>query len=251
MTTVVIEVRYCTAIRYYYTVESPFSTQYLHQQAITSTAGITFKTVISTHYFFHFPFFHQCFEGWQISFIQITWLYILRIKRVTIPLRSRMYGKMLGAGMQFIIFSIGRSLQTFYHHHAHPTCQIRVFTIGLNTPAPARITIDIHCGSPHGQTLIAFTAILRCVVGILRTCLIRHGIEHFVHHFRVKGCCHTYRLRKDRSQACPGNAMQRLIPPVIRFNTQSFHRTGAIHHKMRLLFQRKFLHQKFRPPFRR
>ena len=250
MSPVVIEIGYCTAIRYDNAVKSPFSTQYLHQQTVASTAGITFKTVVSAHHFFHFPFFHQRFERRQVSFIQITRLYILRIKRVTVPLRPRMYGKVLGTGMQFVILSIGRPLQTFYYHHSHPACQIRVFTVCLDAPAPTRVTIDVHSGSPHGQALIAFTAILGCVVGILRACLVRHGIEHFIHHFRVERCRHTYRLGKDRSQACPGNTVQRLIPPVIRFYTQSFHGTRTIHHKMRFLFQRKFLHQKFRPPFR-
>ena len=64
----VVEVADCPAIRYYDFFISPFITQNLHKQAVTSAAGFTFKAVVGTHHFFYVRFLNQVFKSGQISF---------------------------------------------------------------------------------------------------------------------------------------------------------------------------------------
>ena len=159
---------------------------------------------------------------------------------MTVPFRTGMYGKVFGTSMQLIVSSVIGSLQTFHYHDTHATGEIRVFTVGLNTPSPTRITVNIHRRRPHGKSLITLITALRCVICIFCTRLIRYGIEYFIYCLRRKRGRHTYRLRKNRSQSGACHTVQRLVPPVIGFDTQALHRLGSVHHQCYFFFQSKF-----------
>ena len=163
---------------------------------------------------------------------------------MAVPFRTGVYGKVLGTSMQLVIFSIVRTLQTFYNHHTHTAGQIRVFPISLYTPSPARVAVDVHRRRPHCQSLIAFMAFLGCIVGILGTGLIRNSSKYLVYSLRRERCRHTNRLGKHCGQPGTRHSMQRFIPPVIGLDAQTFHWFGAVHHQGHLLFERQFLQQK-------
>ena len=136
------------------TVEAPIVAKDLHQQTVAATTRFSLKTIIGTHHLLHFGLFHQSLKGRQIGFIQIARTEVLYVERVAVPLGSGVYGEVLGTSMQLVIFSIVRTLQTFYNHHTHTAGEIRILTVGFDAAAPTRVTIDIHCGRPHGKPLI-------------------------------------------------------------------------------------------------
>ena len=93
-----IEVVDGSAIGSYQSLESPFITENL---TLISGIAATWRSVnplIGAHHLSHISILHQRFEGRQISLPQISLRQILYIETVPIPLRTAMYGKMLGTG---------------------------------------------------------------------------------------------------------------------------------------------------------
>ena len=155
------EVVYGPAVRYHYALVAPFVAQNLLQQAAASAARLILVAVVGTHYLFDIGLLYQCFEGWQVGFTQVTCGNVFGIELVTVPLRTAVHGKMLGAGVQLVIFGIGRSLESVYYRYTHPGCQIGILTVGLLAATPAGITEYVYVRGPESETLIsAQTAVL-------------------------------------------------------------------------------------------
>ena len=66
--------------------------------------------------------------------------------------RTAVDGIVLGAGPEFTVFRLFRTLQTAYHLHTHLGGQVRILTIGLLTASPTRVTEDIDVRCPDRET---------------------------------------------------------------------------------------------------
>ena len=142
-----------------------------------------------------------------------------------------MDGKVFGTSVYFIVFLISiHALQSFHHIYPHDTCQIRIFPIRFNTSPPSGIAINIDGGCPHSQTLITLVASCSRVSCIFGPRLIRYCRINGMYGVGFKGSGHSYGLWKDCSQSASCHSVQGLIPPIIRFDAQSFDRFGVVHH---------------------
>ena len=87
-----------STIRSNQSLESPFITKNLSFIPGIAATRRSVNPLIGAHHLSHISILHQRFEGGQISLPQITLRQILYIETVPIPLRTAMYGKMLGTG---------------------------------------------------------------------------------------------------------------------------------------------------------
>ena len=89
-----------SAIGSYQSLESPFITENLTLISGIAATRRSVNPLIGAHHLSHISILHQRFEGRQISLPQIPLRQILYIETVPIPLRTAMYGKMLGTGQE-------------------------------------------------------------------------------------------------------------------------------------------------------
>ena len=85
-------------------LETPFIAQNVPFIAGITTARITVDALVGTHYLSYVALLHQCLEGWQIGLPQVALGQLLDVKRMAVPFRSAMYGKVLGASQQLFVF---------------------------------------------------------------------------------------------------------------------------------------------------
>src|SRR5437660_5425974 len=121
---------------------------------------------------------------------------------------------MLWRSDHFEIFRIV-SLQAFDEFNSEPCCQIRIFTIGFLSAAPTRIAKDVDVRAPEGQALITRMLILTNELVMLGARLRRDYIGDLMHQIGVPRRSQTDCLRKDGSVTRAGNAVQRLVPPLV------------------------------------
>ena len=144
-------------------LKSPFVAQDLLLIAALGTTSLSVDSLISTHHLSHLAFLYQCLEGRQIGLPKVTFGQILDIKGMAVPLRSAVYGKVLGTSQQLTVFAdtqvftiIANTLQSTYYGQSHLRGQIGIFAVGLLSTSPARIAEDVDVGCPERQTLVAF-----------------------------------------------------------------------------------------------
>ena len=73
---------------------------------ITAT-GVAVDALIGTHHLGHLSVLHQCLEGRQVGFPQVALGQVLDIEGVAVPLRTAMYGKVLGTGQKLLVVVSG------------------------------------------------------------------------------------------------------------------------------------------------
>ena len=112
--------------------------------------------------------------------------------------------------------------------HAQSRSQHRILPVGLMSPSPARIAEDIDIGSPEGQSLINIMIFMLLRLLILGATLHCDRLTDLLQQLRIKGCSQTDRLWKHGRPAGSCHSMQRLIPPIIRRNSQSRDRRSII-----------------------
>ena len=149
------------AVRYHYTLVTPLVAQDLLQQAAASAAGLILVAVVGAHNLLDIGLLYKCLEGGQIGLSEVTCCDILGVVHVTVPLRTAVHRKVLGAGVQLVVLGIGRTLKTVYNRYTHPGCQVRVLAVGLLTASPARVAEYVYVRGPERETLVAAqTAVL-------------------------------------------------------------------------------------------
>ena len=210
-----------------------------------SAAGHGVNALVGTHHLGHIALLHQALEGGQIGLPQVALGQVLHVERVTVPLRTAVHGKVLGAGQQLVVSAgIGRlavlhALQAVDHRQAHAFRQVWVLAVGLLAAAPARVTEDIDVGSPERQTLIA--AYVACALGllILHTRLVAGSVKAAIDHVIVKRCRHSHRYGKDGGESVAPYAVQRLVPPGKTLQPKAGQSLRLVYHQLRLLLQRQ------------
>ena len=221
--------------------KSPLFSQNVDQQGFASAAGFAVGTVVSPHHSLHPGLLHTGLKSRQIGLIQIL-PGNPGVKRVSLLLRPRMNGKMLGTGCRFdkaLLFL----LQSLHKTHTQSSAEIRVFPVGLLSPSPARIPEYVHIGGPEGQPLINIPVLCLFLHIILGSGFRGDHLRHFSHQLLVKGSRHADGLGKHGSRSRSCHSMQRLIPPVIGGNPQALYSRGIIQGLAHLFLQRHLRHQ--------
>ena len=234
-----IEVGDGPAVRHHKAFVAPFLAEDVLHQVLGSGAGNATETVVGGHHFLHAGLGYQVLEGGQVGFTEVT-LRNLGVEAVTVALQTGVHGIVLGAGVGLEHVGIGVSLQAADHGHAQLTGEVRVFTVGLHAPAPARVAENVDVRSPEGKALILpyFSAFHGQTV--LHAGLVRDGGEHFLYLFPVKGRGHADRLGKHGGGAVAGHPVQGLAPPVVLFDTQTLNRGRVEKYQRSFFLQREF-----------
>ena len=125
---------------------------------------------------------HQILKGGQIGLPEVARRDIGEIGRMAGIFRSAVHGIVLGTSPEFTVFGILGPLQAAHDGIAHDGGKIRVFAIGLLSPAPSRIAEDVDIGCPDAQAvelLVLARAAIHTLV-VLGTKLGRSHIEHLI-----------------------------------------------------------------------
>ena len=149
------KVAYGTAIRDHDVAVAPLFPQNMNEQFFAAATRFSLVAVIGAHDLFYSCFLHQFFEGGQVSLPQVSRSDVFGIERMAIPFGPAMHGKMLGAGVQFVIVCSCIALQTENDSYTHTSGEVRVFSVGLLTASPAGIAKNIDVGRPKCKTLIS------------------------------------------------------------------------------------------------
>ncbi len=219
----------------YMSLKAPFFPQNILQQCFASAARFSVRTVIRSHDRFHFRFLHTGFKCRKVCLIHIL-LARLGIELMAQVFRTAMYRKMFRAGRCLHIVLI-MSLYSFHEPHAESGCQVRVFPECLMASAPSRVSENIDVGRPERQPFVNIKIFIFLLCVELRPAFRGNGVSYFFQKIFVK--CGRQRdcLRKYGRRSCSCHAVERLIPPVISFDAQSFYRRSAVHHLKSLLLQ--------------
>ena len=161
---------------------------------------------------------------------------------MAVPFRAGMDGKMLGTGMQLVIFFIAvEALQALYYVYSHNTCQIWVFSISFNSSSPSGIAIDVNGRRPHGQSLITFVASFRGWFCVFGTCFVGYGDKNMLQCIRIERGSHADGLREDGRVSAACDSVESFVPPVVAFDIQSVDGCGVVHHQRYFFFQGQLL----------
>ena len=234
--TAVKEVVDSVTVGHHQSVVAPLIAQDIDEQAVAGTAGLALETLVGTHHLPHVTFLHQSLEGRQIGLPEVT-VCGLYIHGVAQGLWSAMHGIVLGTGMRLDVFVI-IALHTQYGLHAQYGIHVGIFTAGLLSASPARITEDIHVGTPESQfgiTRIVGLAHAHMLHAVVRAvpvgaCLVTYLREDVIHQFGIKGSCHTDGLGVDGIVTLT-HTVAGLTPPVVRRDAQSLNGDTLVHHE--------------------
>ena len=198
--------------------ESPFVPQGILQECLAAAGRFAVYTVIGAHDGFNFGFLHRGFKSRQVCFGHILRIGH-RVEFMAEGFRAGMHGKMLAAGGCFQIFPV--ALEAFDIPDSEPARQVRIFAVGLMSAAPAGIPEDVDVRTPYGEPFIDIPVAETALPVVFRARFIGNGrsdlfLEVFVKHGGQADC-----LRKNRRGTCPGDPVQRFIPPVVGRNTQA------------------------------
>ena len=91
-----------------------------------------------------------------------------------------MYGEMFGASVQFIVLGVGRSLQSSNDLQSQYRGEIRVFSVGLLSASPARVSENVDVRSPESQALIFPIPAFALEVVEFCTGFVADGIEYLI-----------------------------------------------------------------------
>ena len=134
------------------------------------------------------------------------------------------------------------SLNALYEPDSQPGRKIRILSVSLMPPAPARITEDIDVRGPERKPLIDIPVAVSGISVIFRPSLCRDDISDLLHDVFVKCRRHPDRLRKHRCRSRPCHTVQCLIPIIISRNAEPLHRSGVVLKLRRLLHQGHLCH---------
>ena len=236
-----IEIGNGTTVAHNQILKAPLVTQNLLQQTIRTTTRVIIQSLIGTHHLTYITLGNQILKGRHIRFPEITDRHIRQVGRMTSIFRTAMYGVVLGTSPQFAILRSLRTLQTTYHGITHDRSQIRIFAIGLLSPAPSWVTEDVHIRSPYRQTAhlhILATEVIQSMV-VLSTELRRSNIKALIKQVGIKRRSHCHGLWEHGDVSHVSCSMQRLAPPEELLDTQTGDSRTLVQHQLGFFFQRQ------------
>ena len=229
-----------TTVTHHKVLEPPLITQDLLQQTLVRTAGLVIQTLVGTHHLTHLGILHQGLEGRQVSFVHVTGRDLGEVGRMATPLRSAVYGIVLGTGPCLAVLGILRPLKTAHHSAAHLGSEIGILSIGLLSASPTWVTEDVDIGSPVGQGMEARDILAAAQEFIpLGPSLGADGIEDTLDQRGIERGGHAYGFREIGDIAHVGHTVQGFAPPLETLDAQPGNGRGIIEHEGGLLLQRQ------------
>ena len=201
-------------------LEAPDVAQDMLFVAGIATTGVAVDALVGAHHLGHLSVLHQCLEGRQVGFPQVTLRQVLDVEGVAVPLRTAMYGKVFGTGQQLFVTIakplsvVGHALQSAHDGQSHPCCQVGVFAVGLLSASPSRVAEDVDVGRPERQALVALDVARAFGLLGFYTGFVADGGEHAMQQCIVPRGCHRHRDGEHGGKAVAPYTVQRLVPPL-------------------------------------
>ncbi len=216
--------------------ETPLPAQpFLHQE-LAGTGRHAVQRVIGAHHRADLAVDHGGTEGRQKSFLEILRRRV-EILLVAPLLRPAVHGEMLGRGDGLVIPGIV-ALQAGDERIGDLSGQVWILAIGFLAASPAWIAEDVDVGRPHRQPLVEPAGAVGLQrLEVLGAKLGRDDLCRLVHPLGVPGGGHADRLRKDRRDACAGDAMESFVPPVVGGHAEPRNRGRGVPGLARLLLE--------------
>ena len=237
-----VEIRNRAAVGDIVSLKAPLAAQDVAHQALGAAARLAVHAVVRAHDSFHAALLHAGLKRGQIGIPQVVLGY-LGVKAVAHAFRAGMHGEVLGARRRLHIIPV--PLNALDEANAQTRGEIRVFAVGLLSASPARVAVDVDVGRPEGQSLIDAAVSVRGLRVELGARLGGDHVRDFLHQVFVKNRGQADGLWEHRSRACAGNAVQRLVPPVVCGDTQPFNGGRVITQLRSLLLNGHLRHKLF------
>ena len=159
-----------------------------------------------------------------------------------VPFRSTVHRIVLRARVRLKIRGVV-PLQAADDSETHAGSQKWVLSVSFHSPAPSGIAEYVYIRSPEGQALVTVIFLLLLVIVVLGARLVADHLECTVHLGIIKRGGEGDRLREDSCVSRAGNAVQSLVPPVVRRNSEARDGRSLVHHLTNLLFRRQAAEQ--------
>ena len=91
-----------------------------------------------------------------------------------------MYGEVFGTSVQFVVLRVGRSLQSSNDLQSQYRGEIRVFSVGLLSATPTRVSENVDVRRPESQALIFPVSAFALEVVEFCTGFVADGIEYLI-----------------------------------------------------------------------
>ncbi len=244
----VVDVHHRAAVRYHVAFESPFAAKLVLQQKLVGAGWLAVDAVVSAHHGVGLGLGHCGAKGGQIG-IHFVVLAHSHVGHVPCGFRPAVYGKVLGGRDDAVVVRIV-ALHAGDEGNAHPRGQERVFAISLLAAAPTRIAEDVDVGRPEVQPFKDVAVPGTHILHMLDAALGADGYGHFVNLRRIECRRQTDRLRK-LCGSIHRDAVQRLAPPIVRWNIEPRNGPRLVQQLCALLFERHPAHQVRRTLLRR
>ena len=230
-----VDVIHRAAVRHHVSVEAPLVAEDVHQQELAAGCAVAEHAVVGAHHDLHVRFLHQLLESRQVGLVQV-FHGRDRVVAVAGGFGTGVYRIMLRAGGGLQVERVV-SLDAFYIGRAERSGEERVFSVGLHAAAPPGIPEDVHVGRPEGKPREA--AVVLHLAGLVEfgPAFIGDDVADLPDQFRIEGGAQADGFGEDGGAAVAGHAVQGLVPPVVRLDTQPLHTGRAVHHHADLLVQ--------------
>ena len=238
------------AVAHHQSLVAPLVAQNLLQQSVVAAAGLAVPSLVGTHHLGHVSLLHECLEGRQIGLPEVAGGQVLHVELMAVPLRSAMYGEVLGTGQRLHVLAAAYAalrevvggvalLQSAHHGQPHAGSEERILAVGLLSASPARVAEDVDVGRPERKPLIALHLSGASGHHVLGASLVAGDAERAAHQCLVPRCRHAHGDGKHRGRAVARHAVQRLVPPLEGRYAQPLDGRRHVHHDFRLLLERE------------
>ena len=234
---VLVEVEDRPAVGGHIAVKAPLFAQDVAQQQLAAAARLAVDAVVRAHHALDARLGDELLKRGQVRLPEVL-LADHGVEFVALVLRTGVHGEVLGAGRGLHVALFVLLLKRFDELRAELAGQIGILAIRLVAAAPARIAKDVDIGRPEGQALVDVAVAARGLRVVLCAPLGGDDLAHAADQRAVKRRRHADRLREHRGRAGARHAMQRLVPPVVRGNSEPGNGRGVVAQHGRALFKR-------------
>ncbi len=229
-----MEVADCPAIRDDVALEAPFIAQRFKEQAIRA-CRFTAHGVVRTHDRISLAFHDRGAKRRSVGVRQIVRGH-RHVKTVPQNFRAAMNGKVFGCRDRFQIVRVV-ALQAGNECHPDAAGEVGILAIGFLAASPARVAKNVDVGRPKSEAVVAAGVCMLDRIVIFGASFGGDHVGDAVDQIGIPGGRKTNGLREDGGISRARDAMQALVPPVIRGNDEARNRRRDVLHLRNLFLE--------------
>jgi hypothetical protein len=215
----------------------PLAAQNIAEQHVAATRRLAVDAVVCTHERVRATFANAHLEVGQIALAQVTLAHD-GVERVALWLRSAVDGEVFHGRDGLEVLRVV-ALQPADELDRQLTRQKRIFAVRLLSASPAGIPEDVDVRRPEREALISAEAPVPHVLVMLGARLVGDDGRHAEDEAVVPRGREADGLREHGREPGAGDAVQRLVPPIVRRNAESFDRRRDVLHLLDFFLQRE------------